>query len=52
VSGKTAALLVRILNNNGRLLKVAGLSPDPAITADPISIERIELPRQPWALQY
>jgi iron complex outermembrane recepter protein len=43
---------IRILNNGGGLLDVSSLSFDHAVTADPISIERIEVLRGPGALQY
>ena len=43
---------IRILNNGGALLDVSNLSYDHAVTADPISIERIEVLRGPGALQY
>ncbi len=43
---------IRILNNGGALLDVSSLSYDHAVTADPISIERIEVLRGPGALQY
>ena len=43
---------IRILNNGGALLDASGLSFDHAVTADPISIERIEVLRGPGALQY
>jgi len=43
---------IRILNNSGALLDVSGLSFDHAVSADPISIERIEVLRGPGALQY
>lgn len=43
---------IRILNNGGGLLDVSGLSYDHAVTADPISIERIDVLRGPGALQY
>ena len=43
---------VRILNNGGALLDASALSYDHAVTADPISIERIEVLRGPGALQY
>ncbi|NQW93402.1 MAG: TonB-dependent receptor [Polaromonas sp.] len=43
---------VRILNNGGGLLDASALSYDHAVTADPISIERIEVLRGPGALQY
>lgn len=41
-----------ILNNGGGLLDVSSLSYDHAVTADPISIERIEVLRGPGVLQY
>ena len=43
---------IRILNNGGALLDVSSLSFDHSVTADPISIERIEVLRGPGALQY
>ena len=43
---------IRILSNGGALLDVSNLSYDHAVTADPISIERIEVLRGPAALQY
>ena len=43
---------IRILNNSGALIDVSGLSFDHAVTADPISIERIEVLRGPGAIQY
>ena len=43
---------IRILNNGGALLDVSNLSYDHSVTADPISIERIEVLRGPGALQY
>ena len=43
---------IRILNNSGALLDVSGLSFDHAVSADPITIERIEVLRGPGALQY
>ena len=43
---------IRILNNSGSQLDVSGLSFDHAVTADPISIERIEVLRGPGALLY
>ena len=43
---------IRILNNGGGLLDVSSLSFDHSVTADPISIERIEVLRGPGALQY
>ena len=43
---------IRILNNGGALLDVSNLSYDHAVTADPLSIERIEVLRGPGALQY
>ncbi len=42
---------IRILNNGGGLLDVSSLSFDHSVTADPISIERIEVLRGPGALQ-
>ena len=43
---------IRILNNGGAMLDVSNLSYDHSVTADPISIERIEVLRGPGALQY
>ena len=43
---------IRILNNGGALLDASNLSYDHSVTADPLSIERIELLRGPGALQY
>ena len=43
---------IRILNNGGGLLDASSLSYDHSVTADPISIERIEVLRGPGALQY
>jgi iron complex outermembrane recepter protein len=43
---------VRILNNSGAALDASSLSYDHAVTADPISIERIEVLRGPGALLY
>ncbi|MFM9900664.1 MAG: TonB-dependent receptor [Polaromonas sp.] len=43
---------IRILNNSGALLDASGLSFDHSVSADPISIERIEVLRGPGALQY
>jgi iron complex outermembrane receptor protein len=43
---------IRILNNGGVLLDASNLSYDHAVSADPISIERIEVLRGPGALQY
>ena len=43
---------IRILGNGGASLDVSGLSYDHAVTADPISIERIEVLRGPGALMY
>ncbi len=43
---------IRVLNNNGALLDVSSLSFDHSVSADPISIERIEVLRGPGALQY
>ena len=43
---------IRILNNGGALLDVSNLSYDHSVTADPLSIERIEVLRGPGALQY
>ena len=43
---------IRILNNSGAMLDASGLSFDHAVSADPISIERIEVLRGPGALQY
>ena len=43
---------IRILGNGGATLDASGLSYDHAVTADPISIERIEVLRGPGALLY
>ena len=43
---------VRILSNSGAALDASNLSYDHAVTADPISIERIEVLRGPGALLY
>ena len=43
---------IRILNNGGALLDASNLSYDHSVSADPISIERIEVLRGPGALQY
>ncbi|RYX88480.1 MAG: TonB-dependent receptor, partial [Comamonadaceae bacterium] len=43
---------IRILGNGGANLDVSGLSYDHAVTADPISIERIEVLRGAGALMY
>jgi iron complex outermembrane receptor protein len=43
---------VRILSNSGATVDASGLSFDHAVTADPISIERIEVLRGPAALLY
>ena len=43
---------VRVLSNSGSALDVSNLSYDHAVTADPISIERIEVLRGPGALLY
>lgn len=43
---------VRILGNGGAALDVSNLSYDHAVTADPISIQRIEVLRGPAALLY
>ena len=43
---------IRILNNGGALLDASNLSYDHSVTADPLSIERIEVLRGPGALQY
>jgi iron complex outermembrane receptor protein len=43
---------VRILSNSGASLDASNLSYDHAVTADPISIERIEVLRGPAALLY
>ena len=43
---------IRILGNGGATLDASGLSYDHAVTADPISIERIEVLRGPGALRY
>ena len=43
---------IRILNNGGATVDASSLSYDHAVTADPLSIERIEVLRGPGALQY
>jgi len=43
---------IRILSNSGSALDASSLSYDHAVTADPISIERIEVLRGPGALLY
>ncbi|HSH91797.1 MAG TPA: TonB-dependent receptor [Ramlibacter sp.] len=43
---------IRILSNSGATVDASGLSYDHAVTADPISIERIEVLRGPGALLY
>ncbi|MDO9197244.1 TonB-dependent receptor [Rhodoferax sp.] len=43
---------IRILNNGGATADASSLSYDHAVTADPLSIERIEVLRGPGALQY
>lgn len=43
---------IRILNNGGATVDASALSYDHAVTADPISIERIEVLRGPGALLY
>jgi len=43
---------VRILSNSGAALDVSSLSYDHAVTADPITVERIEVLRGPAALLY
>ncbi|MDP3706547.1 MAG: TonB-dependent receptor [Polaromonas sp.] len=43
---------IRILGNGGGSLDVSSLSYDHAVTADPLSIERIEVLRGPGALLY
>ncbi|MCJ0762299.1 TonB-dependent receptor [Variovorax terrae] len=43
---------IRILNNGGGALDASGLSYDHAVTADPLTIERVEVLRGPGALQY
>ncbi len=43
---------IRILNNGGALQDASNLSYDHSVTADPLSIERIEVLRGPGALQY
>lgn len=43
---------IRILNNGGTLVDASGLSYDHAVSADPLSTERIEVLRGPGALQY
>ena len=43
---------IRILNNGGAAVDASSLSYDHAVSADPLSIERIEVLRGPGALQY
>lgn len=43
---------IRILSNSGSTLDASGLSFDHAVTADPLSVERIEVLRGPGALLY
>jgi iron complex outermembrane receptor protein len=43
---------IRILNNGAAVVDASSLSYDHAVTADPLSIERIEVLRGPAALQY
>lgn len=43
---------IRILNNGGALLDASNLSYDHSVSADPLTIERIEVLRGPGALQY
>ncbi len=43
---------IRILSNGGAMPDASGLSFDHAVTADPISLERIEVLRGPGALLY
>ena len=43
---------IRILNNGGASSDVSGLSYDHAVSADPLTVERIEVLRGPGALQY
>jgi iron complex outermembrane receptor protein len=43
---------IRILGNGGATLDASGLSYDHAVTADPLTIERIEVLRGPGALLY
>jgi iron complex outermembrane receptor protein len=43
---------IRILNNGAALLDVSSLSYDHAVTAEPLSTERIEVLRGPGALQF
>ncbi len=43
---------IRILNNGGALLDASNLSYDHSVTADPLTIERIEVLRGPGAMQY
>lgn len=43
---------IRILGNGGAMIDASSLSYDHAVTADPISIERIEVLRGPGALLY
>ena len=43
---------VRVLNNGGSVADVSSLSYDHAVTADPLSVERVEVLRGPGALLY
>ena len=43
---------VRVLNNGGGVSDVSSLSYDHAVTADPLSVERVEVLRGPGALLY
>ncbi|MES2508566.1 MAG: TonB-dependent receptor [Pseudomonadota bacterium] len=43
---------IRILGNGGAMIDASSLSYDHSVTADPISIERIEVLRGPGALMY
>lgn len=43
---------VRVLNNGGSVTDVSSLSYDHAVTADPLSVERVEVLRGPGALLY
>ena len=43
---------VRILNNGGSVTDVSSVSYDHAVTADPLSVERVEVLRGPGALLY
>jgi len=43
---------VRVLNNGGSVTDVSSVSYDHAVTADPLSVERVEVLRGPGALLY